>query len=363
MAYATIDNPELFFQTKLYSGTGSALSITLDGSENMQPDWVWIKERNASASSHNLTDSVRGAGKGLFSNDTSQEYDYGTGSSGSVRSFDSDGFTMGATGDIIGTNTHTYVAWQWKANGGTTTTNDASATSVGDQDSVYQANTTAGFSIVTYTGTGSGNTIGHGLGATPDWIIVKVRSTTNNWGVWHKDLGGANKYLKLNTSDSTITATDVWNNTLPTSTVFSTGAAGTTNDSGETYVAFCFTSIKGYSKFGSYVGDGSADGTFVYTGFKPAWLMVKCTSNSGDYWFICDNKRDVDNPVVAGIRADTDNNENSGLMAFDFLSNGFKAVDSGGQNLSGRDYIYMAFAEHPFVSSGGVPVTARGSTA
>ena len=227
--------------------------------------------------------------------------------------------------------------------------------------SVSQANTTAGFSIVTYTGTGSGNTIGHGLGTTPHWIIAKVRSTTNNWGVWHQHLGGANKYLKLNTTDSTITATDVWNNTLPTSTVFSTGAAGTTNDSGENYVAYCFNEVKGYSKFGTFSGNGNADGVYNYLGFLPKFIIVK-RENSSNHFLMLDTARaDASdaNPVDQWLRANANDAESSGLT-FDFLSNGFKCRSNDPSlNASGGTYIYMAFAEHPYVSSKGVPVTAK----
>ena len=354
MAYTTIDDPSAFFQTALYTGNGTAigsggLTVTNDGNSDLQPDWIWHKNYGA-AESHAVADSNRGTHKGLFPNENSQE---STGGSEYVNSFNTDGFTVGNVGwaNDSGQN---YLAWQWKCNGGTTSSNGN-----GSVTSTVQANTTAGFSIVTYTGTGSGNTIGHGLGVTPDWIIVKVRSTTNNWGVWHQDLGGANKYLKLNTTDSIITATDVWNNTLPTSTVFSTGAAGTSNDSGETYVAYCFTSIKGYSKFGSYTGNGNADGAFVYTGFKPAWLMVKKSVGNARAWVIHDNKRDIDNPTASRLDANT-NEAAQSSGHFDFLSNGFKCRSTeGATNQDTHTFVYMAFAEHPFVSSKGVPTTAR----
>jgi len=224
--------------------------------------------------------------------------------------------------------------------------------------SVSQANTTAGFSIVTYTGTGSGNTIGHGLGTTPQWFIAKVRSTSNNWGVWHQDLSGANKYLKLNDTNATITATDVWNNTLPTSTVFSTGSAGTSNDSGENYVAYCFNEVKGYSKFGSYTGNGSSDGTFVYTGFKPTWFLAKRT-NSTSHWTMLDGTRNSFNVAENYLHANETDAENTNNQKADFLSNGIKLRSISRHNDDGSTYIYMAFAEHPFVSSKGVPVTAR----
>jgi len=348
MAYTTIDDPSAHFQTKLYTGTGSSLALTNDGNSDLQPDWVWAKRRDGTYS-HALFDSSRGSTKRLVSNltnaeDTNAQY---------ITSFDSDGFTSGTDANL-NQSSLTYVAWQWKANGGTTSSN-----SDGSVTSTVQVNTDAGFSIVTYTGTGSGNTIGHGLGTTPGWIIARVRSTTNNWGVWHQDLGGANKYLKLNTTDSTITATDIWNNTLPTSTVFSTGAAGTTNDSGATYVAYCFAEKKGYSKFGSYTGNGNADGPFVYTGFKPAWLMIKSSGSAGDNWVICDNKRDTFN-VMENILLPNATSAEFDETSFDFLSNGFKLRQNAATyNDSGDTFIYMAFAEHPFVSSKGVPVTAR----
>ena len=256
-----------------------------------------------------------------------------------------------------------YYCTQHSAMGGQVNTNSTHGQTNFDVSilSVSQANSTAGFSIVTYTGTGSGNTIGHGLGTTPHWIIAKVRSTTNNWGVWHQDLGGANKYLKLNTTNSTITATDVWNNTLPTSTVFSTGAAGTTNDSGETYVAYCFAEKKGYSKFGSYTGNDNEDGPFVYTGFKPAWIMYKRIDSTGN-WLMFDNKRTTFNLADDFLQADLSDAEatSNANNRIDMLSNGFKHRGSGtASNASDATYIYMAFAEHPFVSSKGVPVTAR----
>ncbi len=225
--------------------------------------------------------------------------------------------------------------------------------------SVSQANTTAGFSIVTYTGTGSGNTIGHGLGTTPQWFITKVRSTSNNWGVWHQDLSGANKYLKLNDTNATITATDVWNNTLPTSTVFSTGSAGTSNDSGENYIAYCFNEVKGYSKFGSYTGNGSTDGTYIHLGFRPQWIMWKRTDSTAD-WEILDDKINPFNEMKSTLEANTSDAVGTETNGVDMLSNGFKHRNSyNSNNASGGTYIYMAFAEHPFVSSKGVPVTAR----
>ena len=353
MAYTTIDDPTEYFHTQIYAGDGNDdRSITNDANAgNFSPDWLWLKNRSGT-NSHALVDTTRGATKVLRSNANNAEETEANG----IQAFETDGFQIGS-GGLVNTNGNNYVTWQWKANGGTTSSN-----SDGSVTSTVQANTDAGFSILTYTGTGSGNTIGHGLGTTPAWIIAKVRSTTNNWGVWHQDLGGANKYLKLNTTDSTITATDVWNNTLPTSTVFSTGAAGTTNDSGATYVAYCFAEKKGYSKFGKFRGNANADGPFIYTGFKPAWLMIKNigASGTGYHWYIWDNKRDTFNITDNTIHADQSNAENTFDQDIDLLSNGFKLRGSGvGMNPSSHDAIYFAFAEHPFVSSKGVPVTAR----
>ena len=353
MAYTTIDDPTEYFHTQIYAGDGNDdRSITNDANAgNFSPDWLWLKNRSGT-NSHALVDTTRGATKVLRSNANNAEETEANG----IQAFETDGFQIGS-GGLVNTNGNNYVTWQWKANGGTTSSN-----SDGSVTSTVQANTDAGFSILTYTGTGSGNTIGHGLGTTPAWIIAKVRSTTNNWGVWHQDLGGANKYLKLNTTDSTITATDVWNNTLPTSTVFSTGAAGTTNDSGATYVAYCFAEKKGYSKFGKFRGNANADGPFIYTGFKPSWLMIKNigASGTGYHWYIWDNKRDTFNITDNTIHADQSNAENTFDQDIDLLSNGFKLRGSGvGMNPSSHDAIYFAFAEHPFVSSKGVPVTAR----
>ena len=362
MAYATIDNPELFFQTKLYSGTGSALSITLDGSENMQPDWVWIKERNASASSHNLTDSVRGAGKGLFSNDTSQEYDYGTGSSGSVRSFDSDGFTLGTASQVNPSGVN-MVSWNWKAGTSVSGTTGGSGTSKSYSGSV---STTSGFSIIAYVGNGTaGHTIPHHLGAVPRVLIVKGRDQTENWTVYHEGLTSNNYALRLNSNAAEFSQTLSWNDTTPTSSVFTLGGgAGTsdyTNRDGINMIAYCFAEKKGYSRFGSYRGNGDANGTFIYTGFKPAWVLVK-RADGTDHWTLWDNKRNAfnvdDNVLYPSLNSAESTSDTS--YACDFLSNGIKwRGTSTGMNASGADYVYFAFAESPFVNSNSVPNNAR----
>ena len=353
MAYTTIDDPSEYFHTRLYSGnnSGSGLAVTNNAnSGNFQPDWVWIKRRDSSGS-HGLHDSNRGSTKRLKSDATDAEDT----NSNILASFDSNGFTIGDNSGNYNAS-GTYVAWQWKANGGTTSSNDASATSVGTIDSVIQANTTAGFSIVTYTGTGSNGTIAHGLGATPQMYWVKRRSAAEHWQVYSEEIGN-NKYFQI-TTDGEITGSNRWNNTSPTSSVFSVGDHASVNGSSDTYVAYCFTDIKGYSKFGSYTGNGNADGAFVYTGFKPAWLLVKRT-DSANHWLMFDIKRDIINVGEKWLRADTADAESTGIY-WDGLSNGFKArTNDPIINASGGTYIYMAFAEHPFVSSKGVPVTAR----
>jgi len=356
MAYTTIDDPSLYFHTQLFTGTGSELSVTNDANAgDFKPDWIWIKQRNA-ATDHGMFDSTRGVTKNLKTNKTDAE----STEVQSVKTFNTDGFTLGTSGDYNGSS-DTHVAWQWKANGGTTTTNDASSTGVGTIDSVYQANTTAGFSIVTYTGTGSAGTVAHGIGAAPTFIITKRRDDTEDWVVFHLSQGN-DRISRLNTTDASsgLVQSGAWNDTSPTSTVFSLGSGSATNGSSRTIVAYCFAEKQGYSKFGSFTGNGNADGPFVYTGFKPAWLMYKEDESAGG-WGIWDNKRVTYNPINIRLLANTnaaDDTSNDNRQ--DFLSNGFKVRNtSGGFNESGRKIIYMAFAEHPFVSSEGVPTTAR----
>jgi len=354
MAYTTIDDPSAHFQTLLYTGNGSARSLTNDGNSDLQPDLIWIKERN-NAVDNQLQDSSRGVTKTLQPNSNNGESTL----SDIVTAFNSDGFSLGNNA-TWNENNDTYVAWQWKANGGTTTTNDASATSVGTIDSVYQANTTAGFSIVTHTGSGSAGNIAHGLGVAPEWVLTKNRSQAASWANYHVSVGNA-YYLELDTTDAKETASSVWGDTTPSSTTFRVGGANTKNNSSsDNFVSYCFTPIQGYSKFGSFTGNGNADGPFVYTGFKLAWLMIKETVSGGG-WGMWDNKRTPTNTMKIRLlansnAADDTSNDNS----VDFLSNGFKMrTTSGGFNQNSTEIIYMAFAEHPFVSSKGVPTTAR----
>ena len=354
MAYTTIDDPSAFFQTALYTGNGTAigsggLTITNDGNSDLKPDWIWHKKRG-NAESHAVADTNRGTHKGIFPNETNAE---SSGGNQYVNSFNTDGFTVGNVG-WANDSSQTYVAWQWKCNGGTTSSN-----SDGSITTTVQANTTAGFSIVTHTGNATnGATIGHGLGVVPQVIIKKNRSDSSpEWNVYHHSIGNT-KSLFLNTTDAATTES-AYNNTSPTSSIQTINGSNANNGDGDNMVVYFFTPIKGYSKFGSYTGNGNADGAFVYTGFKPAWLLFKQSSAAGENWRIFDNKRSPSNQVDDHLFSSNSGAE-SAETGCDFLSNGFKWRNSDAhQNGNGATYIYMAFAEHPFVSSKGVPVTAR----
>ena len=360
MAYTTIDDPSAHFHTQLYTGDGSSSNaITNDANAgDFKPDWIWIKNRTT-AVNHVLHDSSRGASKRLYSNATDAES-----TTSNFSSFDTDGFTFGGGGQSYNDSSKNYVAWQWKANGGTTTSVSASGTGASQIiASTYQANTTAGFSIVTFTapsiGSGNDYTISHGLGAVPDMIITRSRSDATNWHVYHQAtgrLGGT--FLNLT---NPFTDAEYFADTNPTSTVFS-HSEGAALDAGMTAIAYCFTSIKGYSKFGSYTGNGNADGTFVYTGFKPAFVMIKrSTGGDGTHFVMIDTKRFTFNVIEDYLKANSSDAETDQFVIDeDILSNGFKLRGTSGNiNGSGETYIYMAFAEHPFVSSKGVPTTAR----
>jgi len=349
MAYTTIDNPAEHFNTLLYTGDGeSDRAITGVG---FQSDWSWFKSRNQ-VWSHNASDSSRGSTYQLRPGTTNVEWNDPT----SLKSFDSDGFTVGISGDW-NSSINNIVSWHWKANGGSRTTN---AEDGNNPAGGYQANTTAGFSIVDYTGTGAAGTMAHGLGAAPDLIIIKNRDATDSWAVYHSANTAAPEtdYLFLDTNVATADDDTFWNDTAPTSSVFTVTTAHNVNADAEKYMAYCFTSIQGYSKFGGYTGNGNADGPFAYTGFKPAWLVIKRTDSANEF-FMWDNKRNTFNIMNTELRAGTTDAETT-TDKLDFLSNGFKirnTYTSG--NADGGTYIYMAFAESPFVTSGGVPCTAR----
>ena len=351
MAYTTIDDPSAYFQTKIYAGTGSAQSLTNDGNSDLQPDLVWFKNRS-STSAHSAIDSTRGVSVRLRVEGTDAE----SSASGNFVSFDTDGFSISGSGSGYNTNSENFVAWQWKANGGTTTSQTGA-----DINSVTQASTTAGFSIVTYTGDGNtSQTVKHGLGGVPEAILMKNRERSSNWESYFAPVG--NSHIMELSANSAKQDTDNYGNTDPTSTVFTVDSgANNANASGEDIIAYCFRSIQGYSKIGGYKGNNNTDGTFVYTGFKPAWLMLKNYDDSGSsaQWYMFDNKRDTDN-VVQNILHPNITDAASDSAVCDFLSNGFKfRTADNAWNGSGDNYLYMAFAEHPFVSSKGIPVTAR----
>ena len=365
MAYTTIDDPSAYFTTTLWTGSGTSSGRSITNSANagnFQPDWLWIKPRTGTnATHHQLYDSSRGVSKSLRSSATAAEI--ASSAYGHVSAFDTNGFTSVAgsnNNENINENSSTFVAWQWKANGGTTTTNDASSTGVGNLDSVYQANTTAGFSIVTWTGTHPGNHyVAHGVGKALGCIIFKNRSDTANWQVRHGDTA-AYHLNPLNDTDA-VSQDNTLGHGMDSST-FALQNSNLDNGDGDSMVAYCFAPIQGYSKFGSYTGNGNNNGVFVYTGFKPAWILRKCTSHA-EQWSLQDTTRSPFNDssdsnllIPSNSNAEATNTN----LSIDILSNGFKCRSSDGAgNGNGRTYIYLAFAEHPFVSSKGVPITAR----
>jgi hypothetical protein len=341
----------------LYSGNGGTQTIT---GLNFQPDMTWVKSRNTT-DGHTLQDAVRGFGSTtkLSPYDTSGENNASGGSYGNYgyqSAATSDGFTMVA-GSTPGQNNksgNNFVAWNWKANG------VGSANTDGSISSTVSANTTAGFSIVKFTGTASNNTVGHGLSTAPRVIIAKNLGTTQNWFVYHQDIQSSNAdgYINLNTTDATSDSSTVWQATAPTSSVFSVGTSVSAHD----YIAYCFAEKKGFSKFGSYTGNGNADGTFVYTGFKPAFVLQK-RSSSTESWQMTDSVRDKDvSPNFARLMPNSTSAEstNTTWAKIEKFSNGFKLGGTDTvSNGSGSTYIYMAFAEAPLVGSNNVPCTAR----
>jgi hypothetical protein len=334
MAYA-IKKGSDYFNTVTYTGTDEIHNITGVG---FQPDFTIVKSRS-NVASHNVYDAVRGIKEILITNGTDAELTEPA--NAGLDSFDSDGFTIDAVENFADVNIlgRTYVAWNWKA-GGTAVTNTD-----GDITTTVSANPTAGFSIVTFTGTGViTDTIGHGLGTTPEMMFLRGRSVGSGWYTYNKTMGNG-KFMYLNTTQAETTSSGVWNNTSPTPTVFVTGGAG----AGVTMVAYCFASVEGYSKIGSYTGNGSADGPFVYTGFRPKFLMFKTTTIIG-HWVIVDAERNTYNVIDDSLYPDTTGSEINTITDVDFLSNGFKwrGVLSNETNVNGQVYIYMAFAETPF---------------
>ena len=324
MAYTTIDKPSDYFETVLYTGDGgSSRGVTGVG---FQPDWVWIKNRDQ-GNSHHIYDVIRGTTKRLASNNTNAEETVSNG----LTAFGSDGFTVGDSGAVNGSS-EKLVSWNWKESA------------------------TAGFDIVSFTGSGSQRTVSHNLGVKPSMIIVKNRSATENWIVYDK-INGAGKFMALNLTSASAASSSMFG-VEPTSSVFTVGTSNATNKSSSNMIAYCFAEKQGYSKFSSYVGNLSDDGPFCYTGFKPSFVMVKDITTA-ENWFMYDNRRPGYN-YNHYLTADTSGAEVTGDNWVDFLSNGFKLrKGQTGTNRSGDTYIYMAFAENPFTTSTGVPTTAR----
>ena len=366
--YTTIDDPSAYFQVATYTGAGANQTVTNDGNSDLQPDFLWIKRRNA-AYAHALFDSNRGLGSSnppmLESDSTAAE----NSNQNWISGVGTDSFTIGINEQNLSNTSGTYVAWQWKVNGGTTSSNTS-----GGITTTVQANTDAGFSIVTYTGDGAtSQTVGHGLGAVPKMIISKDRGSTSNvpnWRVYHEGIGNT-KYLQLDGTGAAGTFDD-WGNTTPTSSVYTIGGSGgyrPTNTNNANYVAYVFAEKQGYSKFGKYKGNGNADGAFVYLGFAPAWLLIKRFDAGVTNWNLYDNRRESSGGGFAdrqdaSRRLFPNNTEaesaNTVADEMQFTSNGFKLRGTQGSlNGSGNEFIYMAFAENPFVTSTGIPTTAR----
>jgi len=351
MAYTTINKPNTQFTPTIYSGTSASHAVSV----GFQPDLVWLKPRSV-ADNHRLMNSVSGAGFYLMSNQTNAESPSGT----RFTSFDADGFTLGDADAGWNQSGQTYASWNWLA-GGTASSN----TDGNNITSTVSANTTSGFSIVKYTGTGSASdTIGHGLGVKPAMVIMRPLSYVGAWWIVHKNLT-ADNVLEFNTNAqaniSGFGGGGLKYSTFTTSVIGGgngSSDSGLWNGSGQDYIAYCFAEKTGYSKFGSYTGNGNADGTFIYTGFKPSWVMIKRSSGT-QAWMMYDNKRSVFNTTNDLLFANTSGAESvDNSVGIDFLSNGFKCR-SADDGINSGTYIYMAFAESPIVGSNNVPANAR----
>ena len=328
MAYTEINDPSAFFQCTLYTGNNGTQTITHGGNSDLQADMIWGKARNDTAA-HFLIDSVRGVSKRFKVNNGDAEATVSTG----ITAIGSDSFALGNDGDFNDSNVN-YTSWNWKKQAGV-------------------------FDIQIYTGNGSNRTISHNLGTVPKMMIIKKRNTSAPWSVGHASLG-ANQVLELDAQDAVATDNSYWNNTRPTSSVFSLGTDGNQNTNTHTYVIYLFGEKQGMSKMGNYEGNGNADGTFVYLGFKPAWLIVK-PMDAADNWVNFDNKRLGFNSGTSpfSLHANQSFVETTDTKELDFLSNGFKIRNSGNTINRTSTFIYMAFAESPFVTSTGVPTTAE----
>jgi len=349
MAYTTVPKSTAFFEPEIYTGSGSSKTIS---TLNFQSDFTWIKNR-ATTDMHSLFDAVRGATKRISTNIITPQATEAQ----DLTAFNTNGFTVGTSG-AVNTNNVNYASWNWKANG------QGSSNTDGTINSTYtSASATSGFSIVTYTGTAANATVGHGLGVAPKFIMVKRLDNGSNWRCYHASIGA--NYNLIIAADGFQTTPTAWNNTAPTSSVFNLGTYNEVNGSGASQLAYCFAEVKGFSKFSSYIGNGNANGTFVYTGFKPALVITKNyadsggASNNGGNWRMFDTKRlgyNVNNATLYPNLGNAEANETS----LDLLSNGFKfRGTSADYNQNGSKYVYMAWAEEPFVSTNGQPATAR----
>ena len=341
MAYTTIDDPEKYFQVKAYDGTGSSLAVTFDGDTDLQPNMVWLKRRSGSGN-HFLYDSIRGANRSLVPNDTDVEDTSGE-STNYLSSFDSDGITLGGSYNNTNASGSTYVAWCWK------------------EDS------TAGFDIVTFTGNATARTISHSLGVKPEWMWIKNREKVESWPSYHTTQG-ATKSAETNGTGAYSSAATIWNNTEPTTSVFTVGNNGNINENGSGIVVYLWSGIKGFSKFGKYEGNNNADGPYVFTGFRPAFVMIKRAGGTNG-WFLSDTKRvgfngvatnsaTVGNPELSPNLARYEAEGNTNWV--DIYSNGFKPRITGNDtNGASETYVYMAFAYQPMVNSDGIHSNAR----
>ena len=342
MAYSI--NPKDYFNTVLYTGNESAgHSITGVG---FQPDFIWFKNRGTT-DSHAVYDAVRGVTKEINPDTGDGETTQSTG----LTSFDSDGFTTGAR-TLLNSNNQPLASWHWKMNGAGSSNSDGSVTST------VSVNSTAKMSIVKWTGTGSAATIGHGLGVKPDYIIVKCLDSGENWMIWSNSMG-ANQYLRLSTSASIGTGTNEWNNTVPTTSVFYVGSENTTNKSGVGMVAYCFSNVDGFCRAGEYEGNGNTDGTFIYTGFRPAFILTKLANTGSEDWKLHDDRRPGRNETNDFVQPSNNNAELDTSNQLDILSHGFKwRSNNTATNSNGNTIIFLAFAREAFVGTNNTPSLA-----
>tara|TARA_R110000796_G_scaffold33504_1_gene86820 strand:- start:40 stop:1077 length:1038 start_codon:yes stop_codon:yes gene_type:complete len=345
VAYTTVDKSTDFFTPTTYVGNGSEKTVT---GIPFEPDMTWLKNRSA-VGDNEIYDKLRGATYRIYPNTNGAQDALAQG----LKAWTSDGFTVGNNNAING-NGNNQISWNWKMNG-----TGASNTAGSINTTKTSANTTSGCALITYTGTGANATIGHGLGIIPTFIIFRRYAQAENWNVYHQSIGNA-KSLRLNETGAAANDTTALNSATPTSSLISLGSSVNTNANGNPMIAWVFSDVQGFSKASSYVGNGSADGTFVYTGFKPAWVLIKDSGRS-ESWYIFDNKRLGYNGGMADLIANSTAAESSSSATLlDLVSNGFKLRGTTDHlNGSGQNFIYMAFAENPFVTSTGIPGLAR----